>query len=93
MLLAAKLLTAFCDAAQMLQLVATRGEVPRYVLDKADQRLMHNSIDSAIESPKVEDITAAAPGTAQASHKIAKIHPPHWRDGKHTLAKAWYPVL
>lgn len=77
----------------MLQLIAKRGEVPRYVLDKADQKLMDNSIDSAIESLKVEDITAAAPGTAQASHRIAKIHPPHWRDGKHTLAKSWYSVL
>ncbi|CAL8466521.1 g6057 [Coccomyxa elongata] len=64
---------------QMLQLIAKRGEVPHYVLDKADQRLMDNSIDTAIESLKVEDIIAAAPGTT--SHRIAKIHPPHWRDG------------
>jgi hypothetical protein len=75
----------------MLELIATRGEVPRYVLVKANQRAVDNSINSAIESLKVEDITAAAPGTVQASHRIAKIHPPHWRDGK-ILAKSWYSV-
>ncbi|CAL8471211.1 g10753 [Coccomyxa elongata] len=42
---------------------------------------MDTSIDTAIESLKLEDITAAAPGTTQASHRIARIHPPHWRDG------------
>lgn len=84
-----------CDAAQMLQLISTRGEVPRDVLEKADQRFMDNSIDSAIESLNVEDIAVAAIEnlTEQASHRIAKIHPPHWRDGEHTLSKSWYSVL
>ena len=37
----------------------------------------------AIKNLTVEDVTAAAPGTPRATHRIAKIHPPppHWRQG------------
>ena len=67
----------------MLQLGGRRGAAPRFVLEHAGRHdhEMDMEIADAIRNLTIEDMTAAAPGTARASHRVAEIHPPHWRRG------------
>ena len=49
---------------------------------------MDVEIADAIRHLTIEDVTAAAPGTAQASHRIVKIHPHRWRQGEASSSQA-----
>ena len=65
----------------MQQLIGRRGAVPRDVLEKATQSGVDRRISDVIMQLTVDDVELAVPGTPRASHRIAKIHPPFWREG------------
>ena len=66
---------------QMLQLIALRGEVPRYVLLEANSIDMDTSLETAVGELTWLDIEAAGPQSPRGSHRICKIHPPEWEAG------------
>ena len=68
--------------AQMEELVLKRGAVPRSVLTAGLQEATDMNIAMAINEVSIQDLEEAGPGTARASHRIAKIHPPNWQRGR-----------
>lgn len=67
--------------AQMEELVLKRGAVPRIVLTAGLQRTIDMSIMMAINSLEMRDVISASP-SARPSHKILRIHPHKWREGR-----------
>lgn len=53
--------------------------MPRLVLDKANDDTSDLRIEEAIENLKEDDVFVRPPRTAQASHRIVRIHPAGWR--------------
>ena len=76
------LLTMVQCQSQMEELVLKRGAVPRFVLTAGLQKTIDVNIEVAVTEVSMQDLIEAGPGTSRASHKIAKIHPPHWRKGR-----------
>ena len=76
------LLTMVQCQAQLEELVLKRGAVPRFVLTAGLQNTTDENIAHAIMDVSMQDLAKAAPGTSRASHRIAKIHPPKWREGR-----------
>ena len=68
--------------AQMEELVLKRGAVPRSVLTAGLQEAVDMNIATAIEEVSIHDLEEAGPGTARASHRIAKFHTPNWQRGR-----------
>lgn len=67
---------------QMQQLIARRGAVPRYVLEKGLSQESDQWMKEALTDLSWEDIVKALPGSARASHRIAAIHPTKWQEGE-----------
>ena len=66
----------------MMQLVADRGGLPRFVLTFARSKGMTMAMDRAIESLQWDDINSFAdPNSLKTTHKIAQVHPPNWEEG------------
>jgi hypothetical protein len=66
---------------QMIQLVARVGHVPA-ALNEGQPERMKASLAETVWNLSWQDIVGAKPGTARCSHRIAKIHPPNWQNGK-----------
>ncbi|CAK0748564.1 hypothetical protein CVIRNUC_001842 [Coccomyxa viridis] len=69
------------SSVELQQLIGRRGAVPRLVLDHAHQVRIDLRIQDAVGSLQEDDVRAFSPYADRISHRLARIHPPGWKQG------------